>query len=367
MNELSSGELVKYIQETYPHLVQDMIDCSHHLSLDKPNKWHFEGDCWTHTLLVLQQADFRFPDDYINRIACMLHDFGKPMSMYRTDFKVGFHGHSGLSNYVIPNILNDPHLGLSEDDKILISQIINLHIDFFQGGFFKEITEDGNVQLTDKGYKLFSNNYQVFTQLIRLATCDENGRFSSNHQSDAFYRSLAWIAHDLGNETAKDEKEEDGDKPRITILVGPPCTGKSTWLASQPISDDSVIVSRDNVMMELADDGLTYNEAFKAQDSKKVDFVLREVYSKAVKDNENIVVDMTNMSRKTRRKWLSSISDKYITEAVIFIVDLAILNERNTLRAKSEGKYIPDAAFEQMCKNFSAPFLGEFDKVKWIV
>ena len=149
----------------------------------------------------------------------------------------------------------------------------------------------------------------------------------------------------------------------ITLLIGPPNAGKSTWLKSSLKEEE--VISRDNTMVCLYPE-MTYNESWKVQDSNLVDRTIRKQYNDAIEKGLNIVVDMTNMSRKSRNKWLNALPKEYKRIAKVFMVDLEVLLQRNRERASNEGKFIPEQVICDMCKSFDCPTLGEFDAIEYI-
>ena len=53
---MNKHTLIKWFQENYPDLVKAMSESSHHYSKEILNKYHLEGDVWTHTCMVLNEV-----------------------------------------------------------------------------------------------------------------------------------------------------------------------------------------------------------------------------------------------------------------------------------------------------------------------
>lgn len=99
----------------------------------------------------------------------------------------------------------------------------------------------------------------------------------------------------------------------VYILVGPPGVGKSTWVQNSGITNP-YIISRDALVEEYIEPlGLQYDDMFEkpGMDSNQKDLV--RLHNKSINRNlvqkfagaarhDNIVIDMTNMSKRTRQR-----------------------------------------------------------------
>jgi len=185
--------------------------------------------------------------------------------------------------------------------------------------------------------------------------CDNAGRITTDlEQSKCNWDDLLTL-EESNVEIAN--CEETVNSPTLTVLVGPSNSGKSTYLRNSSLN--ATVVSRDSIV-EMMGDGETYNECWKTADHKKVDEELLFQFNTALKARENIIVDMTNMSVKTRRKWVNPAKQKgYVTKAVVFTTGL---EEMTTRAGKQKDKKIPYWIIEKMCKQFSYPL--EFHEVE---
>ena len=181
---------------------------------------------------------------------------------------------------------------------------------------------------------------------MALSNADHGGRF-----------------YEVGDRITEDinPKIEHTDKKEKTVVmnVGLPCTGKSTLSKKKGYS----ILSRDDIIMQLAlEQGIAkYNKAFDAVDPKEVDRIFQKRTNDYIKEGSNVLIDMTNMSRKARKKRLRPFKD-YYKVAHVYMTSLLNIAERNKLR---EGKIIPDHVIEKMCKSFYPPLYDEFDEIVW--
>lgn len=152
--------------------------------------------------------------------------------------------------------------------------------------------------------------------------------------------------------------EEIAGQPVAIFLIGPPGSGKSTYRAKLPSS--YVILSTDDVFDRLAaEKGLTYSQAFHELGFKIPQAEFDAAFNEAVKNNKNIVIDQTNMSRKARAKKLNLIPRHYKKVAVVFSVPMDELQKRLDKRAAETGKNIPPHVLENMMKSYEEPTKAE--------
>jgi len=150
--------------------------------------------------------------------------------------------------------------------------------------------------------------------------------------------------------------------PFVIILCGVPLSGKSTWVREN--YPDTKTISRDEIVMEVYG-SKDYNSAFKNIDQKKVDKILRQRLIDANLANENVIVDMTNLSVKTRAKNLSYFSDNFYKMAVALpVLDSSEYKRRNDLRMVNENKFIPYNVINSMITSYTLPKVDEgFDEI----
>ena len=203
--------------------------------------------------------------------------------------------------------------------------------------------------------------------------------------------------------------EEQEERKKIFVLVGPPSVGKSTWIKGT-LEEAPYIINRDDIVEQVASEyGWTYDDLFVSppadakegdEDEKygKVipspswmtwqDFVFDKVLeangkvqkifvdrvSGAVPSGKHIVVDMTNMNSGARARALKAIEGSeadYDKVAVVFEFEgsediIKKVAAKRAEAAKRMGKFktIPDAAFDRMFKSFEKIAGGEgFDEI----
>jgi predicted kinase len=151
-------------------------------------------------------------------------------------------------------------------------------------------------------------------------------------------------------------------KPFIKVLIGPPCSGKSTWVKNNTSPTD-VVLSRDAIVLELCPD-MNYTDAFNTCNQKEVDKIFKKRFSDAIMNGDNIIIDKTNLTSTSRKKLLANIPDEYFKVAVLFDWDKKELLKRNIERNVKEGKFIPEKVFDDMINSFVPVRDDEgFDKV----
>ncbi len=153
-------------------------------------------------------------------------------------------------------------------------------------------------------------------------------------------------------------------EPFIELLCGISNSGKSTYVMDQyPNGFDGLVLSRDNLVLEYGI-GTTYNECWSSLTKnlhKDIDDKLNLQYQTALNKNNNIIVDMTNLTIDRRNLWLSNLPNNYTRKIRFFTTTLDTIKERNRLQAKN--KFIPEDVLEDMARRFQHPEVDETDEL----
>lgn len=148
-------------------------------------------------------------------------------------------------------------------------------------------------------------------------------------------------------------------RPNLYMLIGLPGVGKSTFLS--PLSNYGYrpIVASTDFFIDLSAKlrHKTYNEVFE-DTIKDAEKAMYEIVMAAVKNDQDIIWDQTNLNRKTRAKKLIMIPDHYRKVAIFFKTPDDI-DERLEKRAITEGKSIPGKVFLSMAASLEYPALDE--------
>lgn len=146
------------------------------------------------------------------------------------------------------------------------------------------------------------------------------------------------------------------------LLSGVPMSGKSTWLKEN--YPDVMVISRDDILLKVAgtDD---YGKAYYETDGKLVDKKLTEKLILANSLQENVIIDMTQVSVKSRRKNLGYFSDDFYKVSVVFpVLKAQEYKFRNEFRRVNENKFIPPKVLSSMIESFVVPTEDEgFDEI----
>lgn len=123
--------LMEYIPE-----IQKMIGCNQN------KKWHMEGDCFEHTMLVLDNLSVK------NKITCwaaLLHDIGKPLTTFTKENNyICSYNHENVGCDIANNILK--RLDFPNDDIQKICGIVKNHMRCFD-----------LIKMNERKKKLFAN------------------------------------------------------------------------------------------------------------------------------------------------------------------------------------------------------------------
>lgn len=143
-------------------------------------------------------------------------------------------------------------------------------------------------------------------------------------------------------------------KPTVYLLIGVPCSGKSTFVETQ--DHNFVYVSSDYFVEKFAKRmGKTYDEVFSDVAPRAMRLMNRRV-RKARANKQDIVWDQTNTSANSRAKKLAMLPE-YRKVAMYFETPPDdILAER---LASRPGKAIPDFVMKRMKDTLELPTLDE--------
>jgi len=292
------------------------------------NPYHMEGSIWNHTLMVLKETERK---NMVQRLAALCHDLGKVVTVNDNYPKArrSFYNHESVSVFLAVDVLKSFAMTKDEKDRILI--IVANHGKMYTLSPEKIITKYSRDDLED---------------LLVFSSCDNNGRITNIPKKD----------REIEPKDSKVRIKPHQGQPKVTVLVGPPYSGKSTW-TSENVTNQ-VVISRDAALLKKGREQETYTEIWNRlsqEEQKEIDQEINQKYQKAVKDKRDIIIDMTNMGY-SRRKWLPQ---GYYKEAVVFIESLETLLSRRT-----PEKNIPNEVIEDMMKRFQMPDYSEFDKVE---
>ena len=373
--ETDHNTLLMWFQTTFPDIVRSMKECNHNFAEETAiNGYHTEGSIFCHTMMVFKNSQILFPGNHYIKWTALFHDIGKPLAAERVEERqrVRFISHESLSAFMVIDILNKTEM--SEDEKLHIFKIIALH-----GTLFNFIKADGTIKSDIRD--TFEGNSTVLEDLVKQVTCDSSGRFINSEQvtDNNFEFTLNLPKHFEETVNALGDDVYRGNKPhQLTLLVGAPCSDKSTFLREDLLKENpnTVVISRDALIESVgAKYGMaTYSDSWKfitMKENKKIEQeevdaeMMRQVQT-ARREKRDLVVDMTLMSRKSRRKWINQFEKDYNKKCILFIKGFEQQLKCNEERGKREGKRIHSGVTLNMIKSFSLPMFGEgFDEIEY--
>lgn len=145
-------------------------------------KYHPEGDVFTHTLLALEEADKRHFEPLV-KLAIALHDIGKPMAYERHDGKHAG-GHELIGEAMAAKVCR--RLRLSNEQTKLIKLLVREHLRI---GKFTEMSRGKQALMMKEGENAqadmsdFSGRFPFFFRLLQLLIADCE---ASAHQSSVW-------------------------------------------------------------------------------------------------------------------------------------------------------------------------------------
>jgi len=141
-------------------------------------------------------------------------------------------------------------------------------------------------------------------------------------------------------------------EPFVIVLIGPPLSGKTTWIRNNFADKDVTLISRDQILLDVYG-GDNYDDAFNNVNQKEVDRVLHKTFLDANKSRKNVIVDMTHMGSKRRMQNLAYFDKDYYKLAVIFpILSEEEYEKRNTKRSAEENKNLPMHIIKRMISQY---------------
>lgn len=356
-------EIVKWFQLEFPEYVLLMNNTTHHYDSVNLNPYHLEGSIWTHTLMALKVADiYDMPN--VVKMAILLHDLGKCFTRKedKPSKKVKFINHASVSFFLAGEILSrySESMGISkcefESTKRTILFLIANHALIF----------DHELNINSSKYMEKVKYFNTHTSyLLDVALCDSLGRYNNHPKGNNLNFDIYTELKSIVQITTQQLPGES--KPVLTMLIGLPCSGKSTFIKNKKYlnNEDTVVLSRDSIVMELAGTN-NYNEAWKLKGTcSEVDKELEKRFVNAVRTKNNIVLDKTNLVKKERNKWLS-LAKNYTKNAILLYTDFDTIKSRRHDRNIKENKEVPLKVLENMMISFTFPFYDQFDDIEFI-
>jgi predicted kinase len=341
-------EIWKYFEKYHNHILEQLKKTYHQHSNGRPNPFHLENDCLTHTKMVYEKVK----TENVNvLIAAILHDVGKIYTRVEKESgRVSFFGHENVSMVYAIGILNKMEKVFPKIEKKLILEMIAWH-----GQLWRKKNSDQRTKLINQKFS-HDKFYENFLQLVKA---DAYGRIiepdNEKHRIDEDFIFLEnYIPFNLNKYTNFKPTKE------VIMMVGLSGSGKSTYIKNY-INNKYKIISLDKYFekQKLDYDSINY----KKQSKKAHIEVLKEI-NECIKKEDNVVIDMTNLSQEQRRKKLSLFPDtKYKKIGILILKDIEEIKKNLKNR---KGKSLSEEVLNKQIENFELPGLDEFHEIKYI-
>lgn len=150
-------------------------------------------------------------------------------------------------------------------------------------------------------------------------------------------------------------------QPVVIMLVGLPCSGKSTWARAH--LPKMVRISTDDHVLERSQAaGIDYQEGLE-KFYQEAEIKARLAMADAIAANQDVVIDQANLTRSSRANKLAVFPAHYARIACFFEAPVEIAIERNAIRKNKGGHWVPEAVIREMAERIEAPFEPVFDEV----
>ncbi|WP_373004888.1 AAA family ATPase [Sulfurimonas sp.] len=338
-------------------LVDQMKACSYSYDKNNLNLHHLEGDVWTHTMMAYTNT-VKYKCSNIVKWAVILHDIGRiyTRNENKKHKRISFGNFEGVSVFTSIDVLNKTDL--THDEKIKIFKIIS-----YQYTIIDHIKY--NKPSIKKLLSKFQYEENILEELAQYARCDLLGRKISQSKINMYNKKNMQDFITYTKNIKQNKKILMTKKYSITILVGPPCSKKSTWVEAN--RGDSIIINRDSCVEEIGRkyNKNNYDEAYYyMRDNKNIKDEVdalddkKGIEAKNSK-NKNIIIDNPNLSIKNRRKWIDAFKVTHVIKLIVFLPSFEQLQKCSKERGKKINKNISRQNFINKFKLFNFPLLNE--------
>ena len=163
----------------------------------------------------------------------------------------------------------------------------------------------------------------------------------------------------------KKQKKLSSKKNNLYILVGSPCSRKSTWVKEQ--NKEFVVLNKDSCVEQVGrkygknnyDDSYTlmFRDKSVKKEIKRLEDIQVETALKSF--DKDIVIDNPNLKTKNRKEWIDLFKNTHCVKVIVFLVPFKKLIECSDIRSKEIQKSISEKGIISKLKTFKYPILSE--------
>lgn len=155
---------------------------------------------------------------------------------------------------------------------------------------------------------------------------------------------------------------------KLTIMVGLPACGKSTYV-QKILEPKTVYISTDAYLeMKATELGLTYNDVF-TDYIKEATSVMEGLAKNAIAQKQDVIWDQTNLTAKKRRSIMSRFPKSYRVECVVMKIPtkpMEFVEWKKRLDGRP-GKTIPKHIMVSMGNSYQEPTADEnFSEITYV-
>jgi predicted kinase len=342
------------------------------------NKFHGEGDVFTHTMLVHKSLDLSGLSERqtsILKISSLLHDIGKIRTTQIAGSDITCPNHSVVGARMAREILWRKFGLVGTENAISFRESIVSLVRYH--GFPPHALKD--VDGLAKLYRIASMQFLIpdfnLELLYRLSKADMEGRIcedkeGSLHEVDCFHyltevEGVLGSTGHLGKDKYSDHKflgfkTGDCKEPalyddtwdEVVLMCGLPGTGKDTYI--QKNYPGRTIISLDEIRKEL--------KLKPGSDNGKVIQTAKEKAKELLRSKESFVWNATNLGKSTRAQ-LIDLFEQYRAKTKIIYLETTIENQYK--RNHSREEVVPESVIERMINSLVLPEYYEAQEVEW--
>lgn len=357
--------MLDWFVKQFPEYVKMMKNCDYHYDSNNLNEHHLEGDVWSHTMLSYDIGILNKVSLYV-LWALLLHDIGRVLtrSEDNNETTVNFGYYEGVSCFVSLEILNKTDL--SEKQKSRILKIIS-----YQYTIIDHIRYDDPPQ--DELIEMFLYEEDTLKDLADYVKCDISGRIVSKSLSQHYSVEKAQKLIDSLNLIESKNKVQVTKNNIIYLLVGPPCSRKSSWIKKQV--NNLFIINRDACVEQVGKrhGKNSYNSSYRLmQENDAIKKEVNSIYNNLVEFTKNsknmdIIIDNPNLKLKNRKYWMEALQNTHKIKIILFLNSYKDLKNCNNARLITMDKSVSEKGLKNKLMTFTYPLLNEgFDEIETI-